>query len=357
MNTESEPVRTQKKRCRFFELYISKLLKLISEKNNITQNAKQQLNSALCIFSKIFSDKIRYLTKENGKKTISEKDVLNVIQIVFPEELSNYAVASGNTALVKYKESTSKSVAKSSVKESMSKNTRQEKAGISFPPSLLEKFLRDFGNSNLMVSDSAPVCLAAIVQYLTGEILELAVESASINNRVRITIRDLEMGIRHDDELNEFFVRNNMSFLGGGSVPYIHPSLIVKKPKKKNTKKKDKEEGPKKHRFRQGTVAIREIKKYQKCSNVLTMPKIPFKRLVRSIVNEEHTLKISKDVFTVLQYFIEQKVIDILRYSNLAAIHAGRVKMLPADIKFIRDAREKIVFKHDTVLSLDEEDN
>ena len=50
-------------------------------------------------------------------------------------------------------------------------------------------------------------------------------------------------------------------------------------------------------------------------------------------------MKISKDVFTILQHFIEQYIISILKYSNSAAIHAGRVKLMLTDLKFICDIK------------------
>jgi hypothetical protein len=46
-------------------------------------------------------------------------------------------------------------------------------------------------------------------------------------------------------------------------------------------------------------------------------------------------IKISKDVFIIIQYFIEQIVIDILHNANFAAIHSGRIKLMPNDITFV----------------------
>ena len=89
------------------------------------------------------------------------------------------------------------------------------------------------------------------------------------------------------------FNKLDLSFLGGGAMPYIHKSLISKKPRKKKkiiestlgTTKKP-------HRFRPGTVALREIRKYQKISNCLIFAKFPFERLVRSIINKKSSMKI-----------------------------------------------------------------
>jgi len=51
-------------------------------------------------------------------------------------------------------------------------------------------------------------------------------------------------------------------------------------------------------------------------------------------------MKISKDVFIVLQYYIEQFIVDFLRDANSAAIHSNRVKLMPMDIAFICNLRK-----------------
>lgn len=102
-------------------------------------------------------------------------------------------------------------------------------------------------------------------------------------------------------------------------------------------KKRKKPQG-KKHRFRPGTVCLREIRKFQKASNCLTFAKFPFERLVRKLVKDG--TKISKDVFTVLQYYCEQFMIDFLRDANLSAIHAGRVKLMASDLSLVNTIRK-----------------
>jgi histone H3 len=216
-------------------------------------------------------------------------------------------------------------------------SSRQGKAGIIFPPSIVEKFLRNFGYSKVMVTSSSPVFLASILEYFVSELLISAIKFSNTNKRIRITIRDLELSLRNNKELSDVFDKLNISFIGGGVIPYIHSSLITTKQRKK---KKVLENTKKPHRFRYGTVALREIKKLQKTSDCLTFAKFPFERLVRNIVNKSNDgMKISKDVFIILQYHIEQYIIEFLKNSNLAAIHAGRVKLMPVDLEFIRTIR------------------
>jgi histone H3/H4 len=322
-------VNTKKKKTRFFETYISKVLKQVANKNGITSNSKQQLNSALCIIARTISYTVIRLTEIAKKKTMSDKEVTNAVRVLFSGDLANNSIREGIKSVEKFSAESSKG------------SSRQGKAGIIFPPSIAEKFLRNFGYSKAMVTSTAPVFLAAVLEYLVAEILLLASKSSNINKRIRITIRDLQISVGEDKELSELFNKLNISFLGGGVIPYIHPCLASKKPRKKKKIVDTSPDAVKKpHRFRPGTVALREIKKFQKMSNCLTFAKFPFERFVRSVVNKnQNGMKISKDVFIILQYFIEQYVVGILKDANFAAIHSGRVKLMITDVEFICNLR------------------
>ena len=74
----------KKKKTRFFETYISKVLKQVSDSNGITSNSKQQLNSALCLISRMIATTVITLTEMAKKKTMSEKEIKNAILIVLP---------------------------------------------------------------------------------------------------------------------------------------------------------------------------------------------------------------------------------------------------------------------------------
>lgn len=326
----------KKKKTRFFEIYISKVLKKISDRNGITSNAKQQLNSILCSTARIFSDTIITLTQVAKKRTVSPKEVENAAKLLLSEELVKYARNYALEAVDKFKNSRdSESVTSEATKSSVS---RQEKANIIFPPAIAEKFLRQFGYTKIMVSSTSPVYFAVILEYLTFELLECACANASDNGRVRVTVRDLELAVRQDDDFDRFFTKHNLTFLGGGVVPFIHKSLLVKKNKKKAVKKADDSGVRKPHRFRPGTVCLREIKRHQKMSNCLTFAKSPFKKLVRQVLTEQNggvPVKVSKDVFIILQYFIEQETVKVLKQANFAAIHSGRVKLMAKDINFV----------------------
>jgi|TARA_B100001059_G_scaffold228120_1_gene258782 histone H3 len=326
MNGTNQKLNNKKKRTRFYEIYLTKLLKQVSSENGITSNSKQQLNSILCSTTKLISTKVNQLTEMVRKKTTSEKEVINALNVMFLGDLGKGMTAMCKQAVENYNDDVStKGI------------TRQERAGIIFPPSVAEKYLRNFGYSRTMISNGAPVALAAAMEYFAGEILENAAVLAKQKKRVRITIRDLEMGVRTDNEINNFFEKNKFSFLGGGVVPYIHPNLLVKRTRRRKSKKS---EGKRSHRYRPGTVSIREIRRFQKSSNCLTLAKSPFEKYTRSVIQKfignSDSIKVSKNVFLTLQYFVEQRIVSLLHKAYLAAIHTGRVKLTVSDIEFIR---------------------
>ena len=325
----------KKKKSRFFEIYIPKILKNISHTNGITNNAKQQFNSVLCFISKIISNKAYDLSILAGKKTISEKEIRNTLKFILPDNLSISSINHASNAIKTFTDKT----------DAVKGMSRQEKSCVVFPPSIIERFLRNFGFNKIMVTSNAPIFLAGAIEYIASEILENACTQARDKKHIRITVRDLELGVRNDKDLNSFFNDNKVTFLGGGVVPYIHPNLLVKKPRKRTQNNNtDAQEEKKKHRYRPGTVSIREIKKLQKNSNILTFAKFPFEKLVRQIIDKYTTeqIKVSKEVFVTIQYFIEQQLICLLQQANFAAIHAGRVKLITNDINFILDIKKYV---------------
>lgn len=79
--------------------------------------------------------------------------------------------------------------------------SRSRRAGLQFPVGLIHFMLRE-GNYAEDVSNGSPVYLAAVLEYLVTEIVELAGNVARDNQETRITPRHLQLAIRNDEELN-----------------------------------------------------------------------------------------------------------------------------------------------------------
>ena len=86
------------------------------------------------------------------------------------------------------------------------------------------------------------------------------------------------------------------------------------------------------HRFRPGTVALRNIRKYQKSTDLL-LRRLPFERFAREIAqNYDANTRMSRSFVRLLQHAAEKHLVNLAEHSNLLAIHAGRTTVTPKDI-------------------------
>ena len=93
------------------------------------------------------------------------------------------------------------------------------------------------------------------------------------------------------------------------------------------------------HRYRPGTVALREIRKYQKSTELL-IRKLPFQRLVSEIAQDFKTdLRFQSSAVLALQEASEAYLVGLFEDTNLCAIHAKRVTIMPKDIQLARRIR------------------
>jgi len=90
------------------------------------------------------------------------------------------------------------------------------------------------------------------------------------------------------------------------------------------------------HRYKPGTVALREIRRYQKTTELL-LRKLPFMRLVREVANEfRPNLRFQGSALLALQEATEAYMVQILEESNILAIHAKRVTVQAKDLRLAR---------------------
>lgn len=122
----------------------------------------------------------------------------------------------------------------------------------------------------------------------------------------------------------------------------IHISQKVAKKKAKDGKEKETPGAPRTkrpHRFRPGTVALREIRKYQKSTNLLIQMR-PFQRLVREIALQFKTdLRFQSTALLALQEAAEAYIVQLFEDTNLCCLHAKRVTISPKDLQLARRIR------------------
>ncbi|XP_020183598.1 protein H2A.5 [Aegilops tauschii subsp. strangulata] len=104
--------------------------------------------------------------------------------------------------------------------------TRSVKAGLQFPVGRIGRYLKK-GRYAQRVGSGAPVYLAAVLEYLAAEVLELAGNAAKDNKKTRIIPRHLLLAVRNDQELGRLLA--GVTIAHGGVIPNINSVLLPKK--------------------------------------------------------------------------------------------------------------------------------
>jgi len=283
-----------KKKSHYFELYITRMMKQISDKNTLTLNTKQHLNNFICIFINRLATDILKLLGFVDRKICTTKEVSSVLHILFSfshnkeGDLLKNCILEGEKAVQKsdlFDETNNHN------KNHVSKNN---KAGILFPPTLIEKMLKQHHITISHISKTS-VFIAAVCEYIMYEILDVTVIHSSHKNKKRITVKDVDLAIKQDIELSSL-------------LNVLNTSLIVTQ-----------EEN-------------------------LILAKSSFERLIRQ--NVIKNTKLPKATLTILQTYIETYIIDLLRNASYLASHANRIKLLPTDIKLIYSIIQKKPFEN-----------
>ena len=340
---------TTKKSAITWKSYIKRVLKQVHPDIGISGNALSQMNSLISYIATLHANSARDIIMDERKKTVTSREIQTSVRIFLPPMLAKIAVSEGNKAVDKFESSTPPPTTSG---EKRVYTSRSYRAGLNFPPSFAEKYIRQFGASSLAVGRGAGVYLAAVLEYLTAEILELAGNAALDSRKRRIIVRHMTLAIENDDELR--IICKNFSFLGGGVIPYIHSAFL---PSKKTTKKSSHESSVRKadgeggvrktgressvkksHRYRPGTVTLRAIRRLQRSSGLL-LQKAPFERVARECAAEAYSdsMRFSLDAVEMLQYYVEQEIVEFVRIAVTIVIHSGRGTLESKDVDITRD--------------------
>ena len=277
------------KNCNNFNIYILKLLQSISKKS-ITLNAKNQLNNFLLILTNEISKLLYELIISLKKKIITEKEINIVIYVLFDTILYEKSIIKAQEAIIKYKLNSNK------------KNIlRQTKAGLIFSVSTIEHIMREFNNK---LSHNSIIYLTSIIETITTFILFESIKY--LKYRVRINIDDIELS-RNNNSIEKLFNKLNIYFTCIHLKSYIHPNII------KNS----------------SFSVIQSIKKIQ-LNKELIIPKLTFEKIIRYKLQG---IVISKQIFIILQQFIEKYIITILSKINLLCNHSKRTTLMVSDIE------------------------
>ena len=362
----------KKPRALGFKTYINTILKQMHPNMGSRDLAKETIDEVLLqpLVKKIISVS-RSMTVNRKEVTIQSKDIQAAVRSVLPGELAKHAVSEGTKTVTKY--NASDPGVKGSPKSAASR------AGLKIPPSLLGRFLRGEyvagkKTGGMRVSPTSGVYLAAVIEYIMAEILELAGNAARDYGKVQINNRHIYLSISGDEELDKLFMDDLKAIIPeSGVIPHIHTTLLpkaktrreiydsdkdkyVKAPltvaekaqnkrererAKKRKEMRDAGEEVPKARNKPGTVALRNIRKLQKSTDLI-IPKANFKRVAQEIMQEFRTdARFGADALSLLQTVVETYMVDVLEDTNLCAIHANRQVIMPKDVYLARRIRNE----------------
>jgi len=123
----------------------------------------------------------------------------------------------------------------------------------------------------------------------------------------------------------------------GGRAPRKQLSAGADRVRKDSSRAAGKSKKP--HRWKPGTVALREIRKLQKSTQLLVR-RLPFQRLVREVAQDfKSDLRFQTNALEALQESCEAYCVSLFEETNLCAIHAKRVTIMPRDLTLCRRIR------------------
>uniref|UniRef100_A0A182MWF7 Histone H2A n=1 Tax=Anopheles culicifacies TaxID=139723 RepID=A0A182MWF7_9DIPT len=108
----------------------------------------------------------------------------------------------------------------------MKKMTKSSRAGLTFSVARVSSSLRK-GQYATRIGAGSSVYLAAVLEYLAAEVLELSGNAARDNHKSRLTPRHIQLAIRNDEELSKLLQGTTIS--QGGVMPNIHSVLLPRK--------------------------------------------------------------------------------------------------------------------------------
>lgn len=207
-----------------FNTYIIKVLKQVHPDASIGEKEGiPMVNSILNFVADKMARAVSLLLKRTGRNTVTSREIQSAVRLVFPGELAKHAISEGTKAVTKY------NAYAGTHKGESGKHSKANKSGLQFSVSRTSKiFYPKVATLNVRKGAGAAVYLAAVLEYLAAEILELSGNAARDNKKVSIKPKHIQQAIRNDEELNKLLQH---TVLQGGVLPSIHNYLLPKKSK------------------------------------------------------------------------------------------------------------------------------
>ncbi|XP_035852282.1 histone H3-like centromeric protein CSE4 [Sander lucioperca] len=289
----------------------------------------------------VIRDAVTY-TEHAKRKTVTAMDVVYALK-------RQGRTLYGFGAVKAAKKGSKKAVAKTAgKKDKKRRKTRKESYAI-YVYKVMKQVHPDTG-----ISSKAMGIMNSFVSDIFERIAGEASRLAHYNKRSTITSREIQTAVRlllpgelakHAVSEGTKAVTKYTSSKMARTKQTARKSTGGKAPRKQLATKAARKSAPatggvkKPHRYRPGTVALREIRRYQKSTELL-IRKLPFQRLVREIAQDFKTdLRFQSSAVMALQESSEAYLVGLFEDTNLCAIHAKRVTIMPKDIQLARRIR------------------
>jgi histone H2A len=212
--------RKKHKRPLNWSIYLLRVLKQVHPGQAISTNAITVVNDMLWdVYNRIMRESENLLIVSK-KSTIDARCIQTAVRLTIPGELAKHAVSEGIKSISKRCGCIAREDHTGHVnipkpvgpKPKIARTSRSTRAGLVFPIGRIERKMRE--STRHRVGGNAGGYLAAVLEYLAAEILELAGNAARDSCRKRITPRNVMLAVRNDSELNEMFGNYIIAFAG-----------------------------------------------------------------------------------------------------------------------------------------------
>jgi histone H2A len=207
---------------RSWSTFIYKVLKQMHPSIGISNKAMAVMNDITWYCFRNITAQAEELSAKEKRLTLTSREIQTAVRLILPGEIAKHAVSEGTKSVTKFQSHLSDRTSKVSGEKKGPTLSKTSQAGLQFPVGRITRYMKEV--SQYRVGSGAPVYLAAVLEYIVAEVLELSGNAARDAKRVRIVPRQILLAVKCDAELNKLFL--HCTFASGGVVPNIHDALL-----------------------------------------------------------------------------------------------------------------------------------
>ena len=217
----TQPKKSRRRKDINFETYLYKILKQVHPDTGISSSTLKGMNSLVIGLAKQIVIRGLDFALLEGRRTITSREIQSAVRSIFPGELAKHAVSEGTQAVTKYNTSMMGDDKPSKKSAKRSATSTSDRAGLTISVARARRIIRHQSLGGRLGS-GAPVYLAAVLEYIAAEILEISGNVSKDAKKVRINKRHVLLAIRRDEALSLLF---KDALFAGGVMPFVHQAF------------------------------------------------------------------------------------------------------------------------------------